>query len=52
MAVYALTTAPETVSTQGITAGAGAQLLAGIDTDASAMTLSAATAAYLDEVAD
>ena len=51
MAIYALTTAPETVSTQGISSGAGAQLLAGIGTEA-AMDLSAATAAYLDEVAD
>ena len=52
MARYALSTAPERVSTQGLSVGAGAQLLAGIGTDGSAMTLSAATAAYLDEVAD
>ena len=52
LGIYALRTAPETVSTQNVATGAGAQLLAGIGSNADAMSVSAAAAAYLDEVSD
>ena len=52
MALYALQTGPETVSTQSVSVGVGAQLLSGIGADASAMSLSDAASAYFDEVAD
>ena len=47
LAIYALRSAPETVSTQSFDAGVNAQLIAGIDGDASNMSLSEAAAAYL-----
>ena len=51
-AIYALRSAPETVSTQSFDESVNAQLIAGIDGDASNMSLSEAAAAYLFEDED
>ncbi|MEM1272281.1 MAG: hypothetical protein AAGF88_00615 [Pseudomonadota bacterium] len=52
MSIYALRTAPEVVSTQNGAAPVDSQISRALGVSTNGMSLSAVTAAYLDEVAD